>query len=818
MKKLVIFMLVLGTASLANAHLTFTANRQESIVMEDTIMRDDLYGLKIDDGAETVLCRTLPFLAALPEHRGKTQRIVQGEQEIIPVEARADTLYLLGMTNEGWDFGVAHWGEHPELRTVRNDQVYIGSHIGELEIRYADGSGDHIPIVMGATAWFFAQWAYGPTHRIAREIKEPFASRPEFAAVLAGSMKIKESKQAGTSDTRHCHYFLAVKPRAQKIETIIIHNNPAVRGRPLVSAITLAGANPADGLKAFGRCQVSASDLDPAFESNQPGDWSKVLTALADTLYTKESDLPGKVKLVDFPKELDAARIRFLGGVEADMLSNIWVANLAQINDKFDRDTGYFHETGKHTPWYGGYSGIGTWTPVGVYYHGAFGRTSEHYVTLALRCIKDSQRLTAYVDFVDRFLYFYRSNRDPNKGPANDRLDVEKYPVDAPPHWEFGINSPCARSINELAGDEEMDGHGSTVVGRWVAWRIMGKPRDDWLTAPRKHIYGKSRWNSTCDAADFICWLMDYTGMDVMWSEGESTGWGGNSPAGLRLVPEGMADETDPAKIKKNYANSDMYEPYPTYVCMTALRCSAQIAEAMADAALAKKWRAYADRLQAGMIRLLLDGEHGSRMWRVSPYSIYPSLQDSLVQAWFSIYYDGLDPHRLDPEMTKITRNTLVRQLDQQYGHAAVLGMGYGQGWLTKAALLLDEMDDAGPLLYNIAKYTYDKNMDYVDEKRGIDWQKWLWIIPEGTNILPDGRWYRIGDLSNGANQGPAMHALELCAGVDEPTRTISKLYLAFPNRSLVLRLVIFSPSFQKKKGLLLRASVTVMKKTLNFP
>ena len=33
---------------------------------------------------------------------------------------------------------------------------------------------------------------------------------------------------------------------------------------------------------------------------------------------------------------------------------------------------------------------------------------------------------------------------------------------------------------------------------------------------------------------------------------------------------------------------------------------------------------------------------------------------------------------------------------------------------------------------------------------------------------MPDGRWYRIGDLTNGANQGPAMHALELCAGIDD--------------------------------------------------
>jgi hypothetical protein len=118
--------------------------------------------------------------------------------------------------------------------------------------------------------------------------------------------------------------------------------------------------------------------------------------------------------------------------------------------------------------------------------------------------------------------------------------------------------------------------------------------------------------------------------------------------------------------------------------------------------------------------------------------------------------------------MTKITRNTFYEHLKKPYGYAPVLAMGYGQGWLTKAALLLDEMDDAGPLLINIARYSYDKNMNYVNANLGIDWRKWMWIIPEGTNILPNGKWYRINDLSNGANQGPAMHALEVCAGVDD--------------------------------------------------
>lgn len=769
--------------------------RQEnSGLITNPVQRDDLFGLEIDEGAERTICRTVPFWAAAVDKRGQTTRVLQGNTETIPVGAAAETLFLLGMINHGWDVGVSHWGEHPELRKVREDQIHVGSRIGTLEIRYADASSDEVPLVMGATAWFHAQWAFGPSHGVAQCVREPFASRPEYAAVFDRCMKIKESDEGGHHGGTHRHYFLAVEPRPAKIESIVIRDNPDLRGRPLISAVTLAGAEPADGLEPFGNWRADAADLEPAFKSARPGNWSKNLTALADVLYTKESDLPKRVELIEFPEGLNAARIRFQGDVMADMLSNIWVANLAQIAEKFDRETGFFHESGKDYPWYGGYSGIGTWAPIGVYYSGAFGRCSDHFVTLALRCIDDPVRVNSFVDFTDKYFYYYRANHDPEKGPPNPILEVERYPKDAPSHWAFvitGGNGPW--QINEIPGDEETDGHGATIVARWVAWRNLGAPTGEWLTTPREEIFGKSRWDVTREAAEFVCWLMDYTGMDVLYCEGETTGWGGKAPWGMRLTGvEDWPNETDREKIRRNYANANMYEVYPSHVCMIGLRCSAQIADALGKTDEAKRWRTYADRLQAGMVRLLAVGEHGSMKWKESRFSVYPSLQDSLVQAWFAIYYDGLDPQRWDAEMTGITRNTLRRQLSHPYGHAAVLGMGYGQGWLTKAALILDEFDDAGPLLANIPKYVYDKNMNYVDEERGIDWRKYQWMVPEGTNILPDGSWYRIGDLTNGANQGPIMHVIELCAGIDDTKPAELKIMPRVPDPLTGIEVVDF--------------------------
>lgn len=745
---------------------------QRVLALEEPMKTDDLYALPIDDGAQIELCRTVPFMAMEPGRAAATSRVVAGNREEIPVGTAAETVYLLGMINQGWDMAVGHWGYHPEWnpKDQRADQTHAGVKIGDLRIEYEDGASDVIPVILGSTAWYYTSWVYGTTHGVAKGCREPFASRPELQAVYDANMQLREATE---TQQPHTQFYLAVKPRDKAIARIVVEDNPEKLGRPLVSAITLLKPAAPEGMHHFAGWEAEAADLAPQVDVRKRFNFQKAADAIADVLYMSEADLPKSVDVLPFPEDLDATRIRFHGGLEADMLTNVWTANIKLIEEKFPADTGVFWESVPEIgPWYGGYSGFGTWAPVGVYWgeNTAFARCTDHYATLALRLIDNDQRLTSFVDYVDHWLYFFRHDHDPANGPKNDALDLSQYPDGAYPNWSFVIPSPMGMPLplDPIPGGQETCGHGATVVARWMAWRNLGARTGDWLTAPRDNVWGKSRWDSTHDAAEFICWYMDYSGMDVMFSEGETTGWGAGGPdSPLGLIPE-RPDPNDPVAVRKFFANSNMYEPYPTWTCCIGLRCSAQMADAMGEAELAERWRAYADRLQKGMLRLLRVGDHREHTWRVSPNSVYPSLQDSLVHAWFAFYFDGYDPAEWDQHLTPVTRNTLKRQLSQPYGHAPVLGMGYGQGWLTKSALLLDAMDDAGPLLWNIAKYSYDKNMDYVDEERGIDWRRWLYIIPEGANILEDGRWYRIGDLSNGANEGPPMHAIEICAGIDD--------------------------------------------------
>ncbi len=751
--------------------------------MKPRVNTSKLYGVKIDSNATQLNCRTMPFLVAAPENRCTTIRIKpQPQIEAIPINAKASTIHFLGMTDYGWDRGLHHWTAHSETIPInnRNDQLFIGKKIGNLVIAYEDGTQDVIPLEMGATAWFFGQYAGGPMI----QYREPIASSPKHATAFKKALKLKESEEKVIGKMiPYAHYFLSVKPQNKKIVHVAIHDIPAVLGAPLISAITLAGVeNPlsrgvADRpgcvpyLQPLNVSKVDNSDLEPTIESNAGNVWSNDVANFAKLLYMHDSDLKEKVELIDFPKEMEATKIKFLGEKDseniADILSCVWISNLIDMDGKFDPETGCFHESTKQIPDYGGYSGVGTWGHHGKYHHGAFPRCSDHYASLVLRCVENKKRMTSYVDFCDKYLYYFRDNRDPKKGPPNPGFKIEMYPSNAPPHWSFVVNNPMVagvKIINEIDGPEETDGHSSTMVGRWFAWRHLGAPTGDWLTAPRSNIYGKSRWDSSQAAAEFICWLLDYTGRDVVWCEGETTGWG----AGGGLHPKNMSEATDMVKIKENYKKANMYEPYPSYVALTALRCSAQMADALGKTEESKRWQKYADRIEAGMLKELTTNWNGKTVWRRSPNTVYPSFQDSMVQAWFSIYLAGLDPNKLHTEMTKITRNTLERQLALPGGHSQPQAMGYGQGWLTKTALILDEMDDAGPLLVNLGKFSYDKNMNFVDEKNKKDWRSFMYIVPEGVNYLPNGSWYKIGDLGNGANQGIATHALELCAGIDD--------------------------------------------------
>jgi hypothetical protein len=136
----------------------------------------------------------------------------------------------------------------------------------------------------------------------------------------------------------------------------------------------------------------------------------------------------------------------------------------------------------------------------------------------------------------------------------------------------------------------------------------------------------------------------------------------------------------------------------------------------------------------------------------------------------FQADYLGFAPEDSVPEWRAVNEATYQRLIDTYkplgfYGQA----MGYGQGFVTQSALLLDRMRDATQMLDWAAKEIYDP-------------RDGSFIVPEGVQIDPTGRfWYKIGDLGNGVQEGEIVKLLRLVIGVDDTQPDRLQLFPRMP-------------------------------------
>ena len=69
----------------------------------------------------------------------------------------------------------------------------------------------------------------------------------------------------------------------------------------------------------------------------------------------------------------------------------------------------------------------------GVYYgeNKAWSGCTTRHATVVLRNMLNDERAMSFLDYVDRWFDFYRSNHDPQQGPPNKKLDVKRYPAES---------------------------------------------------------------------------------------------------------------------------------------------------------------------------------------------------------------------------------------------------------------------------------------------------------------------------------------------------------------------------------------------------
>lgn len=655
-----------------------------------------------ESGKQALARYGVPFLKqVLPLQRGGSAEVSVG--------GRAERIFLLGMTDgvkATDDANEPPYSLHPGSNPLFpvygwadprdwSYRIFVGDELGRICVEYADGTTQVFPLRAGEGVWF---------GRPFYDFREPFPTDAQLRQALAGSLRLFPPTPQKDGD-----YVAVIDPKPVAIRSIAFENTPLKRGTLVIKGLTLESKDaamsgavalpPGAFPKDFERF-VRTRALRPL--GSDEAQTAQRLTQLKRALYTSDAQFRGLHVTPSTPPGYAGPEVAFSGSVFAEILANVFRYNLMDIVAKIDAE-GMYHTSTKGAVSWGGYKGIGTFrSGVGGYY----GVTYTRDMGRSLGELAQLGDLGAAERCADHDL---RIARRYATDPA-----LKYKGVQLPPHWSMVANDPRANSF-------ENDGQGLTILFLYKLWQ-REPDREAWLRA---------RWPDIKAAGDWILW---------QFAHPEISG-----------AKDGLLHTTGES------ANGDGYSVYPDAICMHALRDLAVMAESIGDNESAAAWRERANKMQAAITAgyLVNDAQYG-RVWTLD-YSNWTHKGSVLGPLIFQADDDGFAPGDSYPQWRAVNQATYQRLIDSYkpfgfYGQS----MGYGQGFVTQSALLLDRMRDASTMLDWAAKQIYDPRIG-------------SYIVPEGVEIDPSGRyWYKIGDLGNGVQEAEIVKMLRLVIGVDD--------------------------------------------------
>lgn len=584
----------------------------------------------------------------------------------------------------------------------------IGDNLGSIHLNYADGTTQEYPLVLGESDWFGKSFF---------QYQEPFPTDAHLRRAFATALRIYPP--APVEDGQ---YIAVIAPKPVPLQSITVESSPAKQGTPVITGITVEAAGSADAAGAIAVVPGAFSpDLKQFIQEKtlrlSGKDEAAAQSSLENlrlALYSSDNTFKGKVREA-VPAGYSGPMVSFKGNEQAQILANAFRYNLQDISDKIDAEGMYHTSTKGATSWNG--NGFGTFrTNAGIYYTTSWcrdmgrslGELAEmEYTNEALRC----------ADYCLRSARLWEDKSAP-------KFHGQLYP----PHWSRIANRPNA------APPYENDGHGLVTMFLYKLWQRL-PDRDEWL---------RQRWPDVKAAGDWILWQFDHPEISgatngVMHTTGECAGGNG-------------------------------YSVYGDYICMDALRALAQMADSIGENESAGRWRARADKMQAAMAeRYVINDPKYGQVWTLD-YAGWPCKGTVLGPLIVAADYQGFAPEDDNASWRPVNIAAYQRLLDTYrpfgfYGQAT----GYGQGFVTQSALLLDRMDDATKMLDWVAKEIYDPRFD-------------CFIVPEGVQIDPAGRyWFRAGDLGNGVQEAEILKTLRLVIGVDDTQSDRLRLFPRMP-------------------------------------
>ena len=653
-----------------------------------------------------------------------------GSASLSGLHIEARHLYLFGCVNSV---------ERPPYAGGADDfrNLFVGDKVGDLRIQYQSGTMDDIPLLFGYTLWWHDEHNASP---------EPFKSDLSMQVILDRALYVANGISNGSAP-----YYLRIGLRDEPVLGIELRDDASHRGQPVIDGITFAdvfNAPPIDSARFLAAdCGPMPDGLSPwlaahsvASNNPMPSGRGVALRDLSRIIYTFPDDIDARTvnqtEPVDPQRAFSGPEVKFTGPAEAAILTNVFLENSIGLLSRVDDDTGMVHESLPNAENYQEW--VGYLPDAQFYYNDSFTRT--HFIAL-LSNMGFLAKADKAIDYFDRWMmYFPKAYPEIQMGgkpvPGHATVLANK------PHSYFDDFSkhgwPTKFKTRDY-GNPETDGHGLLILSRWRTWAKAGRTKQ-WI---------ESRWEAIHEAAEWIPWCLD-------------------NPQ-LSLSEHGLL-------YSESEAGMEMESLYCNVPCYFGLLGYAEMAEVAGKTDFADRWRAQAERLLDAMNAYFpATREPWGDVWdreKVTGNEKGWGPSAAMVPILEAMELYGYDPFSRMPagwaERTRRTYDLLFAERNPRYCEPATLG--YGQGFMTQSALLLDRMDDATQMTSWMARLCFAPRQPHP------------YRVPECVMMKSDGSvWARRGDLGNGFQMGEVLMTCHILLGIDDFDANTLKLMPRLP-------------------------------------
>ena len=625
-----------------------------------------------------------------------TQRPSSNGVTRVNIDGRVERIFFLGMTESG---NIREWSDPRDY----SSRFFVGDALGRIRLEYADGSTQTFPLILGEGIWFGQAFYRYP---------DPFPTDARLRKALADAMHLYPP-----APVEDGNYVAVIVPKPSPIRTITIESSPTKKCAVAIAGITVV---PAGDSTIAGAVALPGGAPSPQFERFVKEKSLRPLGEDENEAQRRLNDFSRLfIQAMEISKDTWPQRSHPhipdpMSPLRGISLQRFWRIPFATTSRTWrTRSTRTEPITLPPRVLCSGLGSERSGTNVGMYYGDSWSRDMG-------RSLEELTELGYAKDTMNCGDYCLRMARLWEEQPSL-KIGGGFFPR----HWSRIANKP------DKAIPFENDGHALVTLFLYKLWQRLPN-RNEWL---------RSRWADVKGAGDWILWQFDHPEISgandgVLHTTGESAAWDG-------------------------------YSVYPDYACMEALEALAQMADSIGENQSAARWRDRAEKMRSAIADQYIvtdpssvcngDPQYG-RVWTLK-FAGWTDQSTVLGPLIFRADYQGFAPEDDDPSLHPVNEAAYQRLIDtyhRPFGFYGQASMGYGQGFVTQSALLLDRMHDATQMLDWIAKEIYDPRIG-------------SYIVPEGVQIDPTGRfWYRNGDLGNGVQEAEIIKALRMVVGVDD--------------------------------------------------